>query len=117
MESSTDFQEPVTPSSMPEYNEIIKTPMDLSKVRSKLEGKENISYSTEDFVADIRLIFKNCATFHKEDTEMSSVGANLESYFEEQLKLLYPDRTFTDVKAEEPAPEPEPAPAAPSPCS
>ncbi|XP_046728495.1 transcription intermediary factor 1-alpha isoform X2 [Silurus meridionalis] len=114
-ELSTDFQEPVTPSSMPEYNEIIKTPMDLSKVRSKLEGKENISYSTEDFVADIRLIFKNCATFHKEDTEMSSVGANLESYFEEQLKLLYPDRTFTDVKAEEPAPEPEPAPAAPSP--
>lgn len=52
--------------SMPEYNEIIKTPMDLSKVRSKMEGKESPSYrSTEDFVADMRLIFKNCATFHK----------------------------------------------------
>ncbi|XP_060759078.1 transcription intermediary factor 1-alpha isoform X3 [Neoarius graeffei] len=111
-ELSTDFQEPVTPSSMPEYSEIIKTPMDLSKVRFKLEGKESLSYrSTEDFVADIRLIFKNCATFHKEDTEMSSVGANLESYFEEQLKHLYPDQTFPDVKAEEPAPA---APAAPS---
>lgn len=42
---------------------------------------------------------------------MSSVGANLESYFEEQLKHLYPDQTFPDVKAEEPAPA---APAAPS---
>ncbi|KAK3518062.1 hypothetical protein QTP70_033281 [Hemibagrus guttatus] len=110
-ELSTDFQEPVTPSSMPEYNEIIKTPMDLSKVRSKLEGKESPSYrNTEDLVADMRLIFKNCATFHKEDTEMSSVGANLQSFFEEQLKLLYPDRTFPEVKAEEPAPEPEPEP-------
>ncbi|TSK13189.1 Transcription intermediary factor 1-alpha [Bagarius yarrelli] len=115
-ELSTDFQDPVTPSSMPEYSEIIKTPMDLSKVKSKLELKASPSYrSTDDFVADMRLIFKNCATFHKEDTEMSSVGANLESFFEEQLKLLYPDRTFPDVKAEEPAPEPELAPVAPSP--
>ncbi|KAK1790530.1 hypothetical protein P4O66_014412 [Electrophorus voltai] len=105
-ELSTDFQDPVTPSSMPEYNEIIKTPMDLSKVRSKLEDKQSPGYkSTDCFVADMRLIFKNCATFHKEDTEMSSVGANLENYFEEQLRLLYPDRTFPDVKEEGAAPE------------
>lgn len=31
---------------------------------------------------------------------MANVGANLESYFEEQLKLLYPDRTFPGVKEE-----------------
>ncbi|XP_056311158.1 transcription intermediary factor 1-alpha [Danio aesculapii] len=97
-ELSTDFQEPITPSSMPEYSEIIKTPMDLSVVRSKLEGGQY--KSTEDFVADVRLIFKNCATFHKEDTEMASVGANLESFFEEQVKLLYPERTFPGVKEE-----------------
>ncbi|XP_059367521.1 transcription intermediary factor 1-alpha-like isoform X2 [Carassius carassius] len=97
-ELSTDFQEPVTPSSMPEYSEIIKTPMDLSVIRSKLEDSNY--KSTEDFVEDVRLIFKNCATFHKEDTEMANVGANLESYFEEQLKLLYPDRTFPGVKEE-----------------
>ncbi|XP_042578332.1 transcription intermediary factor 1-alpha-like isoform X2 [Cyprinus carpio] len=97
-ELSTDFQEPVTPSSMPEYSEIIKTPMDLSVIRSKLEDRNY--KSTEDFVEDVRLIFKNCATFHKEDTEMASVGANLESYFEEQLKLLYSDHTFPGVKEE-----------------
>lgn len=101
-ELSTDFQEPITPSSMPEYSEIIKTPMDLSVVRSKLEDSQY--KSTEDFVADVRLIFKNCATFHKEDTEMASVGANLESFFEEQLKLLYPERTFPGVKEEGIAP-------------
>ncbi|XP_015457870.2 transcription intermediary factor 1-alpha isoform X2 [Astyanax mexicanus] len=115
-ELSTDFQEPVTPSSMPEYNEIIKTPMDLLMVRNKMEGKQNPGYkSTEDFVADMRLIFKNCAIFHKEDAEMSSVGVNLQSYFEEQLKLLYPERTFPDVKKESTAAEVEPPPAAPEP--
>ncbi|XP_066523168.1 transcription intermediary factor 1-alpha [Hoplias malabaricus] len=122
-ELSTDFQEPVTPSTMPEYNEIIKTPMDLSKVRSKLELKQNPGYrSTEEFVADMRLIFKNCAIFHKEDHEMSNVGANLESFFEEQLKLLYPDRAFPNVKKENTAGEleppktiPEPTPTAPEP--
>ncbi|TRZ03681.1 hypothetical protein DNTS_033761 [Danionella cerebrum] len=97
-ELSTDFQEPVTPATMPEYSEIIKTPMDLSVVRSNL--KEG-SYSTpEEFTEDVRLIFRNCATFHKEDTEMASVGSSLESFFEEQLKLLYPDRTFPGVKEE-----------------
>ncbi len=35
---------------------------------------------------------------------MANVGANLESYFEEQLKLLYPDRTFPGVKEESIAP-------------
>lgn len=42
---------------------------------------------------------------------MSSVGTNLEGFFEEQLKLLYPDQTFTEksVKAEHTAAEPEPA--------
>lgn len=31
---------------------------------------------------------------------MASVGTNLESFFEEQLKLLYPNRTFPGVKEE-----------------
>lgn len=94
-ELSTDFQDPASPSvsyrtrhppsnihdvafssltmfylfhfkTMPEYNEIIKTPMDLSVVRTKLDVKQNPSYKRpDDFVADIRLIFKNCAKFHK----------------------------------------------------
>ncbi|XP_042563050.1 transcription intermediary factor 1-alpha isoform X2 [Clupea harengus] len=100
-ELSTDFQDPASPSTMPEYNEIIKTPMDLSVVRTKLDVKQNPSYKRpDDFVADIRLIFKNCAKFHKEDNEMASVGVNLENFFEEQLKGLYPEQPFPGVKEE-----------------
>ncbi|XP_063072968.1 transcription intermediary factor 1-alpha isoform X2 [Engraulis encrasicolus] len=98
-ELSTDFQEPVSPSTMPEYSAIIKTPMDLSVVRRKLQLKQSPSYKKpDDFVADIRLMFKNCAKFHKEDNEMASVGVNLENFFEEQLKLLYPEQTFPEVR-------------------
>lgn len=51
---------------MPEYSAIIKTPMDLSVVRRKLQLKQSPSYKKpDDFVADIRLMFKNCAKFHK----------------------------------------------------
>lgn len=40
--------------------------MDLSIVKKKLESKDGESYlSPEEFVADIRLIFINCAKYYK----------------------------------------------------
>ncbi|XP_029115739.1 transcription intermediary factor 1-alpha isoform X1 [Scleropages formosus] len=101
-ELSADFQEPVSPSMVPEYYQVIKTPMDLSIVKSKLEAKESPKYkSPNEFVADVRLIFRNCAQFNEADTEVAAAGINLEKYFEEQLKALYPDRTFPEIKAED----------------
>nr|XP_023647243.1 transcription intermediary factor 1-alpha-like isoform X2 [Paramormyrops kingsleyae] len=122
-ELSADFQEPVSPSMVPEYYEVIKTPMDLSIVKRKLESKDNAQYQRPDeFVADVRLIFRNCARFNEvlphatpqielelkgrvpkslADTEVAAAGVNLEKYFEEQLKVLYPDHAFPEVKAEE----------------
>ncbi|KAG9334932.1 hypothetical protein JZ751_006254 [Albula glossodonta] len=104
-ELSADFQEPVSSSIMPEYYEVIKTPMDLSMVKAKLEAKRSAGYgSLEEFVSDVRLIFRNCAEFNEADTEVAAAGKNLEVYFEEQLKGLFPDRTFPEVKAEEVGP-------------
>ncbi|KAG7454783.1 hypothetical protein MATL_G00263510 [Megalops atlanticus] len=111
-ELSADFQEPVSAAIMPEYYEVIKTPMDLSIVKRKLESKQSPVYrSSEEFVADVRLIFRNCAEFNEADTEVAAAGKNLEKYFEEQLKELYPERTFPEVKAEEASPK-SPAPPA-----
>uniref|UniRef100_A0A8C8EL60 RING-type E3 ubiquitin transferase n=1 Tax=Oncorhynchus tshawytscha TaxID=74940 RepID=A0A8C8EL60_ONCTS len=95
-EFSTDFQEPASPSSIPEYKELIETPMDLSIVKSRLESKESPCYcSAEEFVKDVRLIFRNCA-----DTEVGGAGLSLEEYFEEQLKFLYQDRSFPGGREE-----------------
>uniref|UniRef100_A0A3B4FF04 RING-type E3 ubiquitin transferase n=1 Tax=Pundamilia nyererei TaxID=303518 RepID=A0A3B4FF04_9CICH len=100
---STDFQQPASPSTR-RYKELIKTPMDLSIVKRKLESKakDGESYvSPEGFVADVRLIFFNCAKYYKPTSEVGSAGLYLEDYFEEQLKLIYPDRVFPGGREEQ----------------
>lgn len=50
------------------YKEVITNPVDLSLVKRKLEGKASNGkrYLTpEEFVADVRLIFMNCAKYYK----------------------------------------------------
>ncbi|KAM7378088.1 hypothetical protein PAMA_013135 [Pampus argenteus] len=101
---STDFQQAATPSETKKYKELIKTPMDLSIVKRRLESKakEGECYMCpEGFVADVRLIFFNCAKYYKATSEVGSAGLYLEDYFEEQLKLLYPDRIFPGGREEQ----------------
>ncbi|XP_069797606.1 E3 ubiquitin-protein ligase TRIM33 isoform X2 [Narcine bancroftii] len=96
-EMSIAFQEPV-PSSVPDYYRIIKNPMDLSRVKLKLQKKHSQHYQTpENFVADIRLIFKNCEKFNEADSEVAQAGKALESYFEAKLQEVYSERTFTPL--------------------
>uniref|UniRef100_G3Q5C2 RING-type E3 ubiquitin transferase n=1 Tax=Gasterosteus aculeatus aculeatus TaxID=481459 RepID=G3Q5C2_GASAC len=104
---STDFQQPAAPSTR-RYKELIKNPMDLSIVKKKLESKspEGDGYSgPEECVADIRLIFFNCAKYYKATSEVGSAGLYLEDYFEEQLKLVFPDAVFEIDEEEEMAAE------------
>lgn len=125
--------------------------MDLSIVKKKLESKSKDGegyVSPEGFVADVRLIFFNCAKYYKvglnlylslnkNDTlllyicillrisanpffspwvlfwfnwnvalyqptsEVGSAGLYLEDYFEEQLKLIYPDKVFPGGREEQ----------------
>lgn len=99
---STDFQQPASPSETRRYKELIKTPMDLSIVKRKLESREGECYSgPEGFVADVRLIFFNCAKYYKATSEVGSAGLYLEDYFEEQLKQVYPDRVFPGGREEQ----------------
>lgn len=51
---------------IPNYYKIIKKPMDLSTVKKKLQKKHSQHYQVpDDFVADVRLIFKNCERFNE----------------------------------------------------
>ncbi|KAM3587292.1 uncharacterized protein V6R79_001066 [Siganus canaliculatus] len=101
---STDFQQAATPSETRRYKELIKTPMDLSIVKKKLEtkpGEDNSYSSPEGFVTDVRLIFFNCAKYYKSTSEVGSAGLYLEDYFEEQLKQVYPDKVFPGGREEQ----------------
>ncbi|XP_041859484.1 E3 ubiquitin-protein ligase TRIM33 isoform X2 [Melanotaenia boesemani] len=100
-ELSMGFREPV-PSSVPNYYKIIKQPMDLKRVKKKLQLRSSQFYkSIQDFVSDIRLIFKNCAKYNEVGSEMAISGKAVGLYFEEKLEEMFPGQIFPDT------PEPE----------
>ncbi|NXW40537.1 TIF1A factor, partial [Nyctiprogne leucopyga] len=92
-EMSLAFQDPVPPT-VPDYYKIIKKPMDLSTIKKRLEVTNSFYTKPEDFVADFRLIFQNCAEFNEPDSEVADAGMKLAAYFEELLRSLYPERKF-----------------------
>ncbi|CAB4375206.1 unnamed protein product [Rhizophagus irregularis] len=60
-------------------NKVIKNPMDLLTITSKL--KNNQYASIEEFEKDIRLIFRNCYIYNDIGSEMHILGEELESTF------------------------------------
>ncbi|XP_018424925.1 PREDICTED: transcription intermediary factor 1-alpha isoform X1 [Nanorana parkeri] len=96
-EISLAFQDPV-PLTVPDYYKIIKWPMDLSHIKRKLQLNGSPHYShPEEFVSDIRLIFKNCAEFNEPDSDVANAGIKLEAYFEELLNKIYQDKSFPKI--------------------
>ncbi|XP_040858469.1 transcription intermediary factor 1-alpha isoform X2 [Ochotona curzoniae] len=96
-EMSLAFQDPV-PLTVPDYYKIIKNPMDLSTIKKRLQDDYSVYTKPEDFVADFRLIFQNCAEFNEPDSEVANAGIKLENYFEELLKNLYPEKRFPKLE-------------------
>uniref|UniRef100_A0AAY4BQV4 Tripartite motif containing 66 n=1 Tax=Denticeps clupeoides TaxID=299321 RepID=A0AAY4BQV4_9TELE len=97
---SAPFHEPVS-SLARHYYQIIKRPMDLSIIRSKLNRSGHVRYSTpEEFVADVFLMFRNCAKFNYPDSEVAQAGRNLETFFASKLREVFPDRAFSALAEE-----------------
>lgn len=72
---SWPFLYPVTEQDAPGYFSVITHPMDLSTVRSKLDGRKYSSSS--EFIADLNLIVENCFKFNKPETEVYKCGEEL----------------------------------------
>ncbi|MGH0187062.1 UNVERIFIED_CONTAM: hypothetical protein FKN15_023892 [Acipenser sinensis] len=69
--------------------------MELTTVKKKLQMKHSQHYQTpQDFVADVRLIFKNCAKYNEAESEVAQAGKAVALYFEEKLKEIYGDQNF-----------------------
>jgi hypothetical protein len=92
---SAPFWKPVDPvaDGAPDYFTVIKKPMDLGTVHSKLHSK---AYKNSDeFVADVRLVWSNCKTFNGPGY-FFDLAASLEKMCEARFKNI---------------PKPPPAPA------
>ena len=96
------FLLPVDPAALniPHYPSIIKRPMDFSTIEFKLASSNpqkpdrnpnNPRYHTsDDFIADVRLIFSNRLTFNGLDHPVTQLGKRLEVIFGKSVKNMPP---------------------------
>lgn len=67
---------------LPNYHEIVKEPMDLGTIQSKLTN--NLYENADEFEKDIRLMFRNCYAFNPEGTDVNMMGHRLEAIFDKK---------------------------------
>ncbi|KAJ9132010.1 Histone acetyltransferase [Pleurostoma richardsiae] len=84
--SAWPFLVPVNKDDVADYYEVIKEPMDLSTMESKLEADQ---YPTpEDFIRDAKLIFENCRRYNSENTPYTKSANKLEKFMWQQIKAI-----------------------------
>ncbi|XP_072752490.1 bromodomain adjacent to zinc finger domain protein 2B isoform X13 [Anoplolepis gracilipes] len=74
------FLLPVNTKQFPTYKKIIKTPMDLSTIKKKLQ--DSAYKSRDEFCADVRQMFINCEVFNEDDSPVGKAGHGMRSFFE-----------------------------------
>jgi histone acetyltransferase len=78
------FAEPVNAEDVPDYHKVIRTPMDLKTMDTKLES--NLYPDMESFVHDVELMIRNCKTYNQEHTVYHKCALSLDEYFQRRLK-------------------------------
>ncbi|KAI5004911.1 hypothetical protein ZWY2020_032154 [Hordeum vulgare] len=71
---------------IPDYNEIIKHPMDLGTIKKKLDSGSYTSPS--DFAADVRLTFNNAITYNPRGHAVHDMAIQLNKMFESRWKTV-----------------------------
>ncbi|OBT50216.1 histone acetyltransferase [Pseudogymnoascus sp. 24MN13] len=84
--SAWPFLHPVSREDVADYYEVIKEPMDLSTMETKLEAD---NYATpEDFIKDAKLVFDNCRKYNNETTPYAKSANKLEKFMWQQIKAI-----------------------------
>ncbi|KAG7288991.1 hypothetical protein NEMBOFW57_005352 [Staphylotrichum longicolle] len=72
------FLNPVNKDEVPDYYNVITSPMDLSTMEEKLE--RDLYATPRELVTDLKLIFSNCRQYNDATTVYSKCAAKLEKY-------------------------------------
>lgn len=94
--SAWPFLVPVNGDEVHDYYDVIKEPMDLGTMESKLEKDqyENV----EDFVRDLLLIVRNCKRYNAENTPYAKAANKLEKEMWKKVKEV-PEWSYLDADA------------------
>ncbi|CCE82026.1 Piso0_002719 [Millerozyma farinosa CBS 7064] len=82
--SAWPFATPVNKDEVGDYYDVIKEPMDLSTMESKLENDKYESF--DQFLYDARLIFNNCRSYNAESTTYYKNANKLEKFLYNKIK-------------------------------
>merc|ERR1719237_631500 len=77
-------------------NEVIKKPMDLGTVRTKMEGREY--RMPADFATEMRLIFTNCYKYNPPEHDVVAMARKLQDVFEMRYARI-PDEVNANANA------------------
>jgi hypothetical protein len=83
------FHEAVNQEEYPDYLNIIKRPMDLSKVLKKIQTYKYESLPS--FKQDVQLMINNCELYCGQDHKFVEIGKQLEKECVELIGLLFPE--------------------------
>jgi hypothetical protein len=88
MDAAVAFLQPVDPVALrlPDYNDIVKQPMDLGTIQKKLDGGSYLS--VEDFINDVRLVWYNACIYNPADQWVHQSARKMEAEFEHRLASL-----------------------------
>eukprot|EP00898_Chlorokybus_atmophyticus_P004336 jgi/Chlat1/4903/Chrsp31S04819 len=79
------FREPVDKRDVPDYYDIVKDPVDLSKIQARME-RHNYYVTLEIFLADFHRMFVNARTYNNPDTIYYKCANRLESFLEMKVQ-------------------------------
>lgn len=73
------FAEAVSENEAPDYYDVVKNPIDISKMRSKAEKGEygEGSEAAGKFYDDFLLMFENCSLYNEDDGEVTEEAARI----------------------------------------
>ncbi|KAL1494312.1 hypothetical protein ABEB36_009929 [Hypothenemus hampei] len=93
--SAWPFMEPVDPTEAPDYYKVIKEPMDLQMIESKINDQGYTKLS--EFIGDMTKIFDNCRYYNPKESPFFKCAESLEAYFVNKIKCLR-DKLYENVK-------------------
>ncbi|XP_033218904.1 bromodomain adjacent to zinc finger domain protein 2B-like isoform X9 [Belonocnema kinseyi] len=94
------FLLPVNTKQFPTYKKIIKTPMDLSTIKKRLQ--DSVYKARDEFCADVRQMFINCEVFNEDDSPVGKAGHAMRNFFETRWTEI------TGTPPPLPPPQPQP---------